>query len=647
MRTSGRALVVAAGYVPLLVALLGCGTSNEASTNKASPNPDDPMTPSGVDAGPASSSAKDDAGLSGGSAVPPLSLCDAGVTALPTSGVVFAIDLSKGPARQFEPPAGPTAISEYVYGINGFGSLVAKTTRWGLIRQGGDAWSAWNWTNNYQNSGADYCYWEGQGKGGSALAGALTVVSGNGDAIPAAQAKGEAYVLTTPILDHVSATFSNNTGINNLCPGSASCNNTTSSVAVNSGNLDFVSVDPNSTAFVPNAAKKGSAFCLCGPGDSSCSGCTVSTGTVYQDEFANYIKTTYGSGGSPIFFMLDNEPNYWGSTHPELWPFTGTVPCETSTVTYDDVVSRNVSFATAIKTAWPTTKVFGPVAAQDGLIYAHDYASPHWPTEFIDYYLAQMASASASAGQSLLDVLDVHYYNNSSDVASQCVQNPRMFWDPAYTSLSAAATDAVDFGWSGQNNYFDTSWYPRQMIPRLLRKIAAAYTKNAPGLSFSEYNSGCETAIAGAVAQADNLGIFGREGVYAATAWPLQSLTNNYLVAAYDLYRNYDGNGAVVGDTAVSAITTDATDTSVYAFTHSDEASSVEVVAINKQTKSQSVTIAIAHPPALKTASAYDIVDGKAAVAAESSAPTITCTCAACTLSYTLPAMSATTLVLR
>jgi hypothetical protein len=135
--------------------------------------------------------------------------------------------------------------------------------------------------------------------------------------------------------------------------------------------------------------------------------------------------------------------------------------------------------------------------------------------------------------------------------------------------------------------------------------------------------------------------------VYAATAWPLQSATANYLVAAFDLYRNYDGNGAVVGDTAVSAVTTDPAETSVYAFTHTSDASSVEVVAINKETKSQNVSITIAHPPALKTSSIYDVVDGHAGVVAETSAPTVSCTCAACTLSYTMPAMSATTIVLR
>jgi hypothetical protein len=379
------------------------------------------------------------------------------------------------------------------------------------------------------------------------------------------------------------------------------------------------------------------------------------TGTVYEDEFVNYIKATYGSGAGPVFFSLDNEPNYWAGTHPELWPHTGTPGCGTSgTVTFDNIVSLNTTFATAIKAAWSTTKVFGPVVAQDGIIYAGSYSDPNLPTTFSDYYLGKMATASATAGKALLDAFDVHYYTSNGSTA-QCMQVPRMFWDPNFRDFSASATDSIDFGWSGQNNYFDTQLYPRQMIPRLLGKIATAYSGKgtpAPGLSFSEYNAGCETVIQGGVAEADLLGIFGREGVYAATAWPLKSITTsgqltNYLVAAYDLYRNYDGGGSAVGDTAVSAQTSDVADTSAYAFVHSSSVTGAEIVALNKKTSSLTVTIHIASAPALTTVAAYHLVNGKAGVVAVTSAPAVTCASAACTVTVTLPAASATTLVLR
>ena len=273
-------------------------------------------------------------------------------------------------------------------------------------------------------------------------------------------------------------------------------------------------------------------------------------------------------------------------------------------MTFDDIVSRNTTFATAIKAAWSTAKVFGPVVAQDGIIYAHDYSDPNLPTTFSDYYLSKMAAASVTAGKPLLDAFDVHYYTSNGST-SQCLQVPRMFWDPNFKDFTASATDSIDFGWSGQNNYFDNSLYPRQMIPRLQGKISSAYSGKstaAPGLSFSEYNAGCETSIEGGVAEADLLGIFGREGMFSATAWPLQGITNNgkltnYLVAAYDLYRNYDGSGSTVGDTSAYAQTSDVEDTSVYAFAHSGNAADVELVAINKKSSALTVTVHVASAP--------------------------------------------------
>jgi hypothetical protein len=572
-----------------------------------------------------------------------------------TAGTVaFSIDVALGPARQVQPSTPPTKISDYIVnGSSGWGATFALSTKtsWGLIRKGGNAFTAWNWTNNYFNVGATACFAQRQAGGGAALAGAIT---DDVDSIATAQDAGAAYLATVPIVDFVSAAHDNDTLASCPTTSTADCDGGLVTPSdINSNDLDFASTDPASSAFVANAASKPGTYCTCAPGQACDAGCTVSSAPVYQDEFVSYLKTTYGSGSTPIFFDLDNEPNYWGGVHPEVWPFTGTLPCQTSLVTYDDIVGRDEVYAGALKTAWPSAEVFGPVVAQDGLVYAHSYEhDPHYPTEFLDYYLGQMAAASSDAGRPLLDVLDVHYYNAGTAAAEQCVQNPRMFWDPKYTSLSASATDGIDFAFAGVDGYFDTHWYPRQIVPRLQRKISAAYPATGtapPALSFSEYNSGCETTIAGALAEADNLGIFGREGVFAAAAMLLTEPAFNYLLAAFDLYRNYDGNGSVVGDTAVLATTTNVDQSSVYAFTHSSDASAMEVVAINKTTGTLVAELTIAHAPNLRTASLYNIVDGFAGVAAprETPAPAVSCASGTCALTYAMPPMSATTLVLR
>jgi hypothetical protein len=626
---------------PLLAASCSSGSKSSSSPSNQADGGDSGQVSEGE--GPPSGGGSSSGSTSGGGA--------------PSDGgtVVLSVDLSKGPARQFQPPASPTAISPYIYGVNQFAAW-QKTTKWGVLRWGGDSFTAWNWTNDFGNSGSDYCFWQGSEGGGTGLAGAVT--DSTFPSVPTDQTVGLPSLVTVPILDSVaSSAVTNNvwSGSNPPCPGSPTCSSgSPNGTAANVGNLQFVSSDPSSTAFVANKPTKGSAFCTCA--GNGCGSCAVSTtGTVYQDEFVNYLKVTYGSGGAPIFFSLDNEPNYWPSTHPELWPHTGTPGCGTSgTVSFADVVSRDTTSATAIKAAWSTAKVFGPIVAQDGIIYAGDYSDPNLPTTFTDYYLGKMAAASVTAGHPLLDAFDVHYYtSNGSD--SQCMQVPRMFWDPAFKDFSASATDSIDFGWSGPNNYFDDNLYPRQMIPRLLGKIASAYSGKgtaAPGLSFSEYNPGCETEIQGGVAEADLLGIFGREGVYAATAWPLKTVTSsgkltNYLVAAYDLYRNYDGGGSTVGDTSTYAQTSDVEGTSVYAFTHSGDASEVEVVAINKTSSALTATIQIASAPALTGATAYNLVSGNAGVVSAATAPSVTCSGGSCSLTYTMPPLSATTLVLR
>jgi hypothetical protein len=647
-------LCSAAAAVITLVAGCGSGSSNTSDPDRGGAGSSGGS--SGVGSSGAGGSSSGNGSSSGGSS----SASSASSSGAPISGdggaVNFAVDMSKGPARQFQPTATPTPISPYIYGVNAFAAW-ESTTKWGVLRWGGDAFTPWNWTSNYSNSGADYCFWQGAEAGGTGLAAA--VASGSFPTVPTAQTHAIPSLVTVPILDYVSSSAVTNnvwSGSNPPCPGSPACNGA-NGYAANVGNLSFASTDPGSTAFVANHAAKGSAFCTCAPGGTCASGCTVNTtGAVYEDEYVNYLKATYGSGGAPIFLSLDNEPNYWFSTHPELWPYTGTPGCGTSgTVTFDQIVSRNTTFATAIKAAWSGAKVLGPVVAQDGIIYAGDYNDPNLPTTFTDYYLGKMATASVSAGHPLIDAYDIHYYTSHGST-SQCMQVPRMFWDPNFKDFTASATDSIDFQWSGQNNYFDTNLYPRQMIPRMLGKIATAYSGKStavPGLSFSEYNPGCETAIQGGVAEADLLGIFGREGVYAATAWPLKSITTsgsltNYLVAAYDLYRNYDGAGSVVGDTATSAQTSDVEDTSIYAFAHSGDTTKVDLVLVNKTGGALPVSIQIASGPALTTATAYNLVSGKAGVvAASGAAPAVSCSSGTCTVTYTLLATSGTTIVLH
>jgi hypothetical protein len=226
---------------------------------------------------------------------PPTDAAPAG--GIGSGAVTFSIDATRGPARQFQPPDKPVRVPDTIYGINAglMGTaisvdLVSRVTRWGLVRQGGDAYTSWNWTNNYNNSGSDYCFVQGAGIGDTTLAGAITAM---GDTIPAAQAKGEAFLATVPILDYVAAADDNTVDV---CPvAGAFCDGTARSTGLNSNQFPFATDadagDAGGTAFVPNvAAKPGGTFCTCA---SACSGgCQVAGTPVYQDEFVHYLKQT-------------------------------------------------------------------------------------------------------------------------------------------------------------------------------------------------------------------------------------------------------------------------------------------------------------------------------------------------------------------
>jgi hypothetical protein len=529
------------------------------------------------------------------------------LTVVSGSTVRFAVDTTRGPTPR---SAGPLPVSPYVYGINHNDPEHddARKTRWTLYRAGGDNYPAWNWAANYSNHGANYCFWQGL-EDVDQPTGALSW-------IPAAAAKGIAALVTAPVGRYVAARVANQTW--------PACDSVSPDTNVNG-----IPYAPSSY-FASSAAAKGSAFCLYpGPGGETTgagASCTLSrsAAAVYQDEFASYLKHWYAdAAGATVFVSLDNEPNYWHGTHPELWA--------SASVTYDDILGRDEAVASAIKAAWPAAKIFGPVVAQDGIVYAHDYTRSD---EFLDYYLPRMSG--------LLDVLDVHYYNSGRDAAT-CLDSPRAFWDPTYT---------VPSGQDGMT-YIEgniPSYLHRQMIPRLLDKIAAAGMSPVPGLAFTEYDCGCEGQIAGGIAQADMLGLFGRWGVYAATAWlNARNLSSDYAGVAFDLYRNYDGAGATVGELAVSASTSDEPGSALYAFAHAGDASKLELVALNRRATSLAVHVAVATAATFGSLARYHLVAASpvAVTGLSGPAPVVSCSGGSCGFDVTLEPSSATVLVLR
>ena len=99
-------------------------------------------------------------------------------------------------------------------------------------------------------------------------------------------------------------------------------------------------------------------------------------------------------------------------------------------------------------------------------------------------------------------------------------------------------------------------------------------------LAITEYNWGALGYMNGALAQADILGIFGREGLDLATLWAPPDLTDPGTFA-FLMYRNYDGAGTGFGNTSVHAASTNQDRVSVYAAIR-EEDGALTAMLINK-----------------------------------------------------------------
>jgi hypothetical protein len=399
--------------------------------------------------------------------------------------------------------------------------------------------------------------------------------------------------------------------------------------------------DPIGDWFVPNQAQKGSPFTLTPDPNSS---------PVWQDEFANFLADRWGSSAVPIHFSLDNEPDLWSSTHAEI---------QRSALRYTDLLSLSVAAADAIKQAVPSALIFGPVSyGWAGYVNLQNAPDASQYGDFLNYYLDQMSAAGTTRGRRLLDVLDLHFYSesygcgtrvndsnappsvrNGDCVVAARVQATRSLWDPSYREPS----------WITQ---CCTSGQGIQLVPRMLGKISAHYAGTR--LAITEYNHGGGDHISGAVAEADSLGAMGREGVFAASYWPLLS-NDSWTFAAFRAFRNYDAQGSNYPDTAVRASSGDIAHVASYAGLDSTSGR-VVVVLVHRPgaitdgsghiTGSDGLTgrttlVQLTHPQTLRTVRAWQLAGG--------SAPTWTAlslTVSGNALSVTLPPLSVTTIEL-
>lgn len=427
------------------------------------------------------------------------------------------------------------SISPYIYGINEYGDNMKNVTAT-AARQGGNRYTAYNWETNWSNAGEDWHNSSdtniGDEKNGFAYAArklSETCVSHN---VP--------YKMTTLQMAGYVAADKNGT--------------VTEEEKAPSARWNEVKVRKDSElSMTPD----------------------LDDGVVYMDEYVNYLVNTLGDSTTASGiqgYSLDNEPALWDDTHPY---------CHGESVSNNELVSKSIELARAVKQLDPNAEIFGPafwgVLPCVQLSEGDNYKDPEWQAVksnyswYIDFYLEQMRKAEEEYGVRLLDVLDVHYYAQDCSTDEARLQAARSLYDESYAENS----------WL--QPYFG-QYFP--FIVRLKESIDKYYPETK--LAFTEYNLGdisneavTGKSVSAAIAETEALGAFASNDVYLATYWGTLSKCP-YVESAINLYTNYDGEGGNFGDTLVESKTDDISLATAFASVDEGDDSEVTIVLSNK-----------------------------------------------------------------
>jgi hypothetical protein len=475
-----------------------------------------------------------------------------------------AVPLGVGPALSVDAQADRHPISPYIYGMNFTNEALAADLDLPVRRWGGNSTTRYNWQLNVHNTGSDW-YFENIPDNN---AGALPGGSATNQFVDQDRRTSTKTILTVPLIGW--------TPKRRLGDHPYDCGFKVSKYGAQQA------VDPWDTN-CGNGVNGSGEIGGNDPADTS-----IAVTTTFVISWINHLTSRYdtAANGGVLFYNLDNEPMLWNSTHRDVHPHP---------TTYDEMRDKTYAYAAAIKLADPSAKTLGPVlwgrcayffSARDGCNIGADYTA-HNDTAFVPWYLQQMKAYDQAHGVRLVDYLDLHYYPQANGVALSGAGNSatqalrlrstRSLWDPAY----------VDESWIG-----GAGWHSGivKLIPRMRDWVAANYTGTK--LAVTEYNWGALDHINGAVAQADVLGIFGREGLDLATVWgpPEVDQPGAY---AFRMYRNYDGQHHTFGDVSVRATSADHDRISIYAAQRSSD-QALTIMVINKsltQTLTSPITL--------------------------------------------------------
>ena len=232
-------------------------------------------------------------------------------------------------------------------------------------------------------------------------------------------------------------------------------------------------------------------------------------------------------------YILDNEPMLWNTTHRDVRP---------EPLGYDELLDRTIQYGSAIREADPDAIIAGPAewgwtgyfySAKDVAGNLHSDRRAHEDLPLVEWYLRKLREHEQRTRTRILDVFDLHYYPQASNVYGGGAGGS----DRGTQLLRLRSTRSL---WD--STYVDESWIhePIRLLPRMKEWV----DKNYPGrgISIGEWNFGGEKDATGALATAEALGRFAQFGVTSAFYWtaPAGGSSSSFGFLAY---RNFDGQG--------------------------------------------------------------------------------------------------------
>jgi hypothetical protein len=459
-------------------------------------------------------------------------------------------------------------ISPLIYGV-AFASPASQLSDLNVPvhRSGGNTETRYNWQLNAHNHANDW-FFESLDDGSSTPAGSAD------DFVTSSKANGAQPMLTIPMIGWVPK----------LGPGRARL----ASYAITNYGLqaanDWQYFSQAGNGVITNTSIQ---ITTNNPNDAN-----FLTNSAFQQAFVQHLTNRWGmsTNGGVKYYFMDNEHALWNSTHRDVHPI-GT--------TMQEIRDKMFDYAGVVKTLDPNAIVLGPEEwGWPGYLYSGfdwqwagnhgDYNAAHFPDrgtnggwDYGPWLLDQFRQREIATGQRLLDYFTYHVYPQQGE-----------FGNDVSTSMQLVRNRSTRQLWD--TNYLDPSWINNiiKLIPRMKGWVATYYPGTKIGIT--EYNWGAEGHINGATAQADILGIFGREGLDVGTRWTTPA-TGSPVYNAMKMYRNYDGSKSGFGDTSVSASGPNPDNVSTFAALRSTD-SALTMMVINKQLLSSALsTISLAN----------------------------------------------------